>query len=427
VEACAATAVRPRPVVELPARGGFTFPAPYNTRGIRVTNDEDGPVLPCGYSYWSNVNAHAGQDHLLIFLGVDRAQGGAGPSLWRVDKANEAVTPQGPLFAPEHPLSWATGEGWYWSATEPRILYISDPEHLWRYNVGTRELEVVVDTARPAFQELGCVLWQWHSSADGKRHSATVKRVVEDYKPIGALTVPPWQWVPAIGDLDECQVDQSGQWLLIKENVDGQDGEDNRIVRLADGSERVLMDRDGAAGHSDNGFGYMVAADNWHAQPNALRLWMFDAALEPQGRVVYYSPTWDIELTHLAHGNARPGPPDGQWVLGSGATRAVGPRANELVAVPLDGRCEVLVIAPTLVELDAPGGGDDYGKMPKANLDPYGEFALWSSNHGSDRVDAFLVRVPQGLMPPAPEPAPDPGPPTWRMEGWGTPPVVTHL
>src|SRR5580765_3491044 len=44
----------------LPARGTFTFPAPYNTQGIRITNGSDcggaDCVRPAGYSYWRNIN-----------------------------------------------------------------------------------------------------------------------------------------------------------------------------------------------------------------------------------------------------------------------------------------------------------------------------------------------------------------------------------
>jgi hypothetical protein len=78
-----------------------------------------------------------------------------------------------------------------------------------------------------------------------------------------------------------------------------------------------------------------------------------------------------------------------------------------------------------MVDLDAPGGGDDYSRFPKANCCPSGEYALWTSNWGGDRLDAFLVRIPQHLLiPPARPPTP---PPTWRMEGWGPTPIVTPL
>src|SRR5687768_2532636 len=40
----------------LPQRGTFTFPAPYNTTGIRITNSTDCGGTDCvwsvGYSYW---------------------------------------------------------------------------------------------------------------------------------------------------------------------------------------------------------------------------------------------------------------------------------------------------------------------------------------------------------------------------------------
>ena len=402
VESCTSTATRSRPTFALPDRGPFTFPAPYGTTSIRLTNPEDtggqDALWPCGYSYWSNVNAHMGEPNLLVFLGVDRQRGGAGPSLWSVDKATDAVTPLGPIFPPEHPLSWATGEGWYWSATDPHVLYASDPSHLYRVDVRTKAITPVIDVSGNPFHKY---FWQWHTAHDGRTHSATVKDLGTSraegcivYRE-GQPEPVRWRWYPARGDLDECQIDASGQWLLIKSNVDATAGEDNLIVHVEDEESRILLDQQGAAGHSDNGHGYMVAADNWHNQPNALRLWMFDKGLEPQGRLVYHSPTWDVELNHISHGNARAGAPDGQWVLGSGATRHAGPRANELVAVPLDGSLRVVVIAPTMVDLDARGGGsDDYSKLPKANVCPAGEYALWTSNHGGARLDAFLVKIP---------------------------------
>src|SRR4051812_24669359 len=43
----------------VPQRGTFTFPAPYSTTGIRLTNASDCGGQDCvhsvGYSYWSNI------------------------------------------------------------------------------------------------------------------------------------------------------------------------------------------------------------------------------------------------------------------------------------------------------------------------------------------------------------------------------------
>ena len=63
----------------LPSRGTFTFPSPYRTTGVRLSNASDcggaDCVLPVGYSYWSNINNHAGSDTMLIFLGLESPEG----------------------------------------------------------------------------------------------------------------------------------------------------------------------------------------------------------------------------------------------------------------------------------------------------------------------------------------------------------------
>ena len=53
----------------LPAKGKFTFPAPYNTQAVRLTNAADCGGADCvsaiGYSYWRNINNHVGKDTML--------------------------------------------------------------------------------------------------------------------------------------------------------------------------------------------------------------------------------------------------------------------------------------------------------------------------------------------------------------------------
>ncbi|WP_372780784.1 hypothetical protein, partial [Litorivivens sp.] len=114
----------------LPERGKFTFPEPYNTVGVRLTNASDCNGADCvnyvGYSYWNNINNHVGQDTMLIFMGMDRSRGGVGPSLLEYNKVTDEVINRGPLFDAANGLSWATGEGWYFSATQPNSLYINN-------------------------------------------------------------------------------------------------------------------------------------------------------------------------------------------------------------------------------------------------------------------------------------------------------------
>jgi hypothetical protein len=55
--------------------------------------------------------------------------------------------------------------------------------------------------------------------------------------------------------------------------------------------------------------------------------------------------------------------------------------------------------------------------MPKGNLDPTGEYFIWTSNAGTGRMDAYIVRIPKAKLgagtttPPPTEPAPPTTPP----------------
>jgi hypothetical protein len=404
VESAITGQLRARVKPGLPARGPFTFPQPYNTTGIRLTNADDCGGADCvnyiGYSYWRNTNNHVGSDTMLIFLSLDRQRGGNGPTLLSYDKTTDQVRVVGPLFDADHPLSWSTGEGWYWSASQATKLYVNQGSKLVRYDALARTFETVFDVA-PRFGG-DKYIWQMHSSGDDRVHSATL-RTNTDYSTLGCVVYDEASgqlfFFPSKGDYDECQIDDSGRWLVIKENVDGRAGEDNVIIDLQGGGERVFTDEAGAGGHSDNGYGYMVAADNWNELPGAIRVWALGPGSAadglPPGVLVYRSLSWDIEINHVSHSNARPGVPAGnQYACGSGASRLDRPRANEILCFPLDGSLRVLVVAPVMTDLDARGGGDDYAKLPKGNLDVTGRYFIWTSNVGGDRLDAFIVKVP---------------------------------
>jgi hypothetical protein len=210
--------------------------------------------------------------------------------------------------------------------------------------------------------------------------------------------------VPQEGDFDECQIDRSGRWLVIKENVDGVNGEDNRIVDLQTGNEQVLTDPNGASGHSDLGFGYQIAEDNFNRLPGAVRRWNLSADMsggQPatvagQGELVYQLSSWSTGIGHIAFGNAQSSRPiEQQTACASNASRERLPRVNEIVCFKLDGSLQTMVVAPNLTDLNAAGGGsDDYSKLPKGNIDVTGEYFIWTANAGSGRLDAFLVRIP---------------------------------
>jgi hypothetical protein len=211
--------------------------------------------------------------------------------------------------------------------------------------------------------------------------------------------------------LDECSVDKSGGWLLIKE------GEDNRIVNLGTLQETILENAAGAHGHFDLGYGYSVGADDQHVSPdpgqphyNATTVIGFPVTTTRP--VVHFNQTLDVmggAANHISHTNAKPGAPlSEQYACGSSAMRASdSPRRDEIVCFRLDAyhnpdnSLDVLVVAPVMTDLDQPGGirvpaDADYDRAPKGNLDVTGGYFIWTTNMGGvgGRLDAFIVKVP---------------------------------
>ena len=426
----------------LPTRGRFNFPSPYNTEAVRLTNSGDcnggNCVHSVGYSYWRNINNHAGSDTMLIFLGLERRAGGGGPTLFSYNKRTGETQNRGPLFDSNSNYSWSAGEGWYFSATQANSLYVSlqGSPRLERYDVINHTLSTVFDvSSRPDLFGSNRYPWQIHSSNDDRVHSATLKDG-STYAELGCFAyredTKQFFYYPQKGlQYDECQIDKSGRWLVIKEKtgLDPKSEVDDRIIDLQSGNERVLLDRNGAGGHSDNGFGYMVAADNMNPQPGAVRVWRFDldvtggepvANVSGQGTLVYQTTDWAADVGHVSNANSQSGLPlSQQYACGSSANRNPNiPRANEIVCFRLDGSLQTLIVAPTITDLNAgggPDGSDDYWKMPKGNLDVTGEYFIWTANAGGSRLDAYIVRVPKdklisGAPAPSPTPIPDPSP-----------------
>lgn len=376
------------PDCRLPERGAFQFPRPYATTGYRITNASDGEVVPRSYSYWRQTNNHAGSDRMLVFAGIK----GAGPVLFGVHKRSGQVEKLGPMFEGT-PLQGATGEGMYFSATDPHIVYCAVGSTMMRYHVLDRTLTPVFDASAHLNRRVW--LWQMHTAYDDRTHSATV-REASTGADLGACVFSErtgrFGLIERRGDYDECQIDKSGEWLVVKENVDGRNGEDNRIIHVDTLAERVFLDEAGAAGHSDNGFGYIVGEDNWHAKPAAVRVWnLRDLDAAPGGRLVYHSTEWGAGVGHVSHANASSAVPvEQQWVWVSNATPKAVARANEIVTFPLDGSLRVVVVAPNLVRLT----GDLYDDLPKGNCDLTGEYFVWLGSP-EGRRDLFMVQMPR--------------------------------
>jgi len=407
------------------AKGKFSFPAPYNTEAVRLTNTDDcAGGADClwyvGYSYWRNINNHVGSTDMYIFIGTDTNRGGAGPTLLRYDKNTDAVQNLGPLFDESSPYHWSTGEGWYFSGTQPTKLYtfLVGGTQLRRYDILARQFDPMpaIDLnacRRPSICPANAkYLTQPHSSDDDLVHSASVQ--TSDWQRIGCVVKRPsgflYYRTPNGFTFDECHIDKSGRWLvLLQARVNG--GRVNRIVDTQTGQTTLIEATEGALGHLDMGDGYAVGADTYNPLPNATILLKFPVAStkRPIGSVVHYNKRWDIAAAnHIAHGNAVAGlPPESQYACGSNAS-STPDMADEIVCFPLDanrntdGSLDILVVGQVMTDLSAPGGGaDDYSKRPKGNLDVTGRYFIWTTNLGGNRLDAFIVKIPaERLTPP---------------------------
>jgi hypothetical protein len=404
------------------AKGAFTFPPPYNTQGVRLTNATDCAngqdcVWYVGYSYWRNSNNHVGSPIMLILLGMDRNRGGAGPTLIGYNKQTDEVENLGPLFTPDNIYSYSTAEGWYFSGLQPTKLYtyLVGGSQLRRFDVITKQFDTTPaldlnECRRPRVcPSSAAYIFQPHSSDDDLVHSATVQDV--NFRSLGCVVLHRKRFsyfaTPPGHVFDECHVDKSGRWLMILETKP--DGSSiNRIADLEKGTTVTIEDTEGSLGHLDMGHGYAVGADNYNSRANATILVKFPVTSthRPVGPVVHFNKGWDIAAAnHVAHGNASAGiPVENQFACGSNASRVID-MADEIVCFRLDpnhnpdGSLDVLVIGQVMTDLDARGGGDtdgdDYEQLPKGNLDITGSYFIWTTNMGGDRLDVFLVKIPK--------------------------------
>jgi hypothetical protein len=246
-----------------------------------------------------------------------------------------------------------TAEGWYWTPNGEVML--CDGPRLRRVSPFTGADEVVLDISGIMS---GCRLWQAHSSDDGRTHSATVQRIVDDgaYPNVGTALVhrggEPRIYLNR-AELDESHITADGSHLIIEE------GDGNRIIDLASGAETGIANAAGALSHIDCGPGFAVGEDD--QQGACVRL-----DLRTMERRVLFS-TWG-----MGHVSVRSG-------------RCLLSDAKQLALVALDGSG-----VTHLIEHGMRGEGYDF--QVHGNLSPDGTAAAYVSN-AAGRMDLYLLRL----------------------------------
>lgn len=385
-------------------RGPFTFPAPYSTRGVRITDASDCGGADCvwyvGYSYWRNTNAHQGSNEMLLFLGLNNGRGGTGPTLFKYNKTTDAITKVGPMFPSGNKFQNYTGEGWYFSASLPTKVYIYDGPRMLRYDVISKQFETVYDITSQFGSNRN--IHQMHSSNDDQVHSATLQ-VTNTGEYLGCIvffeSTKQFRFYPKIGVFDECNLDKTGRWTISLEDTGVSGDIANRIFDNSTGRETRINGPTGTLGHMDMGYGYAIGADNMNNLPNATIRIDFQPAIA-QGPVVHYNINWNVvAVQHLSHANAKLNVPlSQQYACGSDSSTNYAVQ-NEVTCFRVDGTAEQLIVAPVMTDPNASGGCcDAYARQPKGNLDITGQYFIWTTNLGGNRMDAFLVKVPSQLL-----------------------------
>ena len=410
-------------------RGNFTFPAPYNTQGIRVTQASDCGGQDCVdmiYSYWRNMSNSTGSNTMYIFVGLDKSRGGQGPTLFSYDKPSGTLTEVGPLFDSNSPLSWATGEGMFFSYSMPTKLYMLQGSQMLRYDVLSHTQETVFDTST---QYPNTVMVQASASNDDNVFTATLENATT-YAPLGCVaynvSTKQFHFFPQMVSINECQVDKSGRYVLILEQTPQTCATcdlDTVVEDLQTGQQQILLKQSGGGSHYAMGYGSEIEADAWSV-PNAWRYWDLSQPLTQglslgtggltQGGLLYHDLDWNVfEPSHVSWENAVPStttPINKQYACGGGYPSTVNaPHVNEINCFLLDDSVpsaaeQVLVVAPTMTDMNATGGNatcpgcEGYAKDPKGNIDPTGQYFFWTSNMGGGRMDAFIVKIPSQVL-----------------------------
>jgi len=281
-------------------------------------------------------------------------------------------------------------------------------------------------------------IWSPHVTADGTKFSATI--LTNNGDNLGAIfmtAADTWVVKPPGGDPF---VDLSGTYggMAIENNPANcptSSGNDFIIFPLASpASESLICDLHGgtppggAPGHLAFGFGYMLASDNdasagGGAGYEQVKLWNL-ANVAAGGVLVTSYPT------NLPNGFGQPAwgtavaaattPIANQQVCHTNVASAGSPnppvaRERELYCYR-PGDPTVLVIAPQMTQQGAGmgAGGNETGseqllqyyRGSKPNISSDGRWYYIASNHGSARMDAFLVRIPRSNLPAPGVPSP---------------------
>ncbi|HLL17030.1 MAG TPA: hypothetical protein VK388_18360 [Pyrinomonadaceae bacterium] len=367
----------PSPAPALPRAGGKITDPIFGAEIMRVTEESDGKHGGTAYSYWPTFNrdntrllAQAENDSArAVFFAFD-------PQTFTLGaKQPPAKLPDG---------SYPKFEDAIWSGTDPDVLYCTGnlSPRLYEYNVTTRRYKLIADLGKRLAR--GDYLHQMSKSLDDDTFAFTRKNAA--YRVSGYLvyrrSTDSILFQAAASTLDEVQIDKSGRFLVVKTGEQGAGKVEVKVKDLQTGTLTDLQDGapDYAPGHSDNGTGTVVGADNWRAQLTARPL-AAPRAVKTLLDLSHEKEYGGYHVSMLAD--------DENWALLNFLTTANGVFRQELVQVATDGSGRVRRL------LHHHSVFKDYYDSPRSNISRDGRFVAFTSNWGvgGGRRDLFVARI----------------------------------
>jgi len=363
----------PEPALpSLPNAGASVQDPTFGTTIVRITDSGDGSDCTTAYSYWPSFNADSTRLHMSC---------SSGTLLFDFAPATAQASNRRPLFA--KPTPNGTTPNWedaIWSDVDPDLLFAHDTQRLWKYDVAGESYTLVKD----------------FSSVLGSGHVRQMSKSANDdvfgfttqdasFAATGGLAYRASDDAVLVqlsqAGLDEVQVDKTGGWLVLKTGNQGAGAIEVKVANLGTQAVEDLSDDgpDFAPGHSDNGAGIVVGADNWNNHVTFRRL----STPHAHTTVLDLASDWGQDFHVSMHAS------DDAWALLSlyeSGAHTPGLFHDEIVQVKTDGSQEVRRLAHHHSQFS------DYWDSPRGNVSRDGCFIAFTSTWGpSGRRDVFVL------------------------------------
>lgn len=372
----------PSPPPALPAAGATFMDPVFGTTIMRVTDSNDGDDNHQSYSYWPSINKNSS---LLYISSV-----GGNPTLYDFDTATFSISNKRALFQ-SNPLNDGTpnAEDAIWSGTQNNEILCHTGQKIYRYNVVTDQYTLIKDFSS-AYPDIH--LWQMSRSINDNVFAFTYKENV-NYANIGYIiyrVTGNQTDTASTSDIDEVQLDKAGDYLVIKTGNSGPSVIETEILNIQTGNSEYLTDNapDFSPGHSDNGTGFVIGADNWNNTYTYRNL----ATPHTSFSVLDFNNDWTLgnHVSMLSD--------DESWMLMStfvgNTTTSSGIFVDEIFQFASDGSKTVRRLAHTHSDYLNQNPNNSYWSMPRANISRDGKYAVFTSNWGSTtRMDVFILKI----------------------------------